>query len=73
VPIGIVICDITSASERTPGWWSDANLVRLYRSLQKLSAGLAADRFSVADWQALLGSYFATAVQLEPGVFAPAR
>jgi 3-deoxy-D-manno-octulosonic acid kinase len=67
------LIDFDRGSLRTPGWWSDANLVRLYRSLQKLSAGLAADRFSVADWQALLGSYFATAVQLEPGVFAPAR
>ena len=50
---------------RTPGWWCDANLVRLQRSLQKISAPLGAERFTTADWQALLDSYFSTALEFQ--------
>ena len=58
--------DFDRGTLRAPGWWSDANLARLHRSLEKLSADLDAERFSAADWQALLDSYFATGPRPEP-------
>lgn len=42
-----------------PGFWCDGNLVRLHRSLEKISAGLPADRFGESDWTSLLDGYFA--------------
>lgn len=64
------LIDFDRGSVRTPGWWSDANLVRLQRSLQKISAILGAERFTGADWQALIHSYFSTAIEAQP---LPAR
>ena len=58
--------DFDRGTLRAPGWWSDANLARLHRSLEKLSAPLDAERFGSADWQALLDSYFAAAPRPEP-------
>jgi 3-deoxy-D-manno-octulosonic acid kinase len=60
------LIDFDRGSLRSPGWWSDANLVRLQRSLEKLSAALPGERFSAADWQALLHSYFSTAIEAQP-------
>jgi 3-deoxy-D-manno-octulosonic acid kinase len=60
------LIDFDRGSIRTPGWWSDANLVRLQRSLQKISATLSGERFSAADWQTLIHSYFSTAIEVEP-------
>lgn len=57
------LIDFDRGAVRLPGWWSDANLVRLQRSLQKLSAALGGERFSAADWQALVHSYFSNAIQ----------
>ena len=59
------LIDFDRGGLRAPGWWSDANLVRLQRSVQKLCAALPAGRFSPADWHLLLDSYFAT--RLEAG------
>jgi hypothetical protein len=42
---------------RKPGWWCDANLVRLRRSLEKISYALPSDRFTDADWHGLLDGY----------------
>ncbi|MBS0387722.1 MAG: 3-deoxy-D-manno-octulosonic acid kinase [Proteobacteria bacterium] len=61
----IWVIDFDRGTLRAPGWWSDANLVRLRRSLLKLTAGLGAERFTAADWQVLLDSYLATAIQLQ--------
>jgi 3-deoxy-D-manno-octulosonic acid kinase len=61
----IWVIDFDRGTLRSPGWWSDANLVRLRRSLQKLTAGLGGERFTAADWQMLLDSYLATAIQLQ--------
>ena len=61
----IWVIDFDRGSLRAPGWWSDANLVRLQRSLRKLSIGLGADRFTAADWQVLLDSYLATGIELQ--------
>ncbi|MDE2252276.1 MAG: 3-deoxy-D-manno-octulosonic acid kinase [Gammaproteobacteria bacterium] len=60
----IWVIDFDRGSLRSPGWWSDANLVRLQRSLLKVTAAVGAERFSAADWQMLLDSYLATAIEL---------
>jgi 3-deoxy-D-manno-octulosonic acid kinase len=59
------LIDFDRGAVRTPGWWCDANLVRLQRSLQKISAPLGDERFTTADWQALLDSYFSTALEFQ--------
>ncbi len=59
------LIDFDRGTLRSPGWWSDTNLVRLYRSLQKLAATLPAAHFSTADWQLLLDSYFATRLEVQ--------
>ena len=51
--------DFDRGAVRSPGWWSDANLVRLQRSLHKVNAAERAECFSAADWQVLLDSYLA--------------
>lgn len=53
------LIDFDRGTLRAPGAWRDANLVRLQRSLDKISAPLNRDRFSAADWQVLLDSYLA--------------
>lgn len=59
------LIDFDRGSLRAPGWWCDANLVRLHRSLEKISATLSAECFTPADWQVLLDSYLATTAELE--------
>ena len=56
------LIDFDRGELRAPGWWTDANLVRLHRSLEKICGGLNSERFTSADWQVLLDSYFATPV-----------
>ncbi len=60
------LIDFDRGAVRPPGWWSDANLVRLQRSLHKITAAASDERFSQADWQALIHSYFSTAIELQP-------
>ncbi len=60
------LIDFDRGAVRLPGWWSDANLVRLQRSLHKISAALGGERFSAADWQALVHSYFSAAIESRP-------
>ncbi|HEX9139182.1 MAG TPA: 3-deoxy-D-manno-octulosonic acid kinase [Steroidobacteraceae bacterium] len=62
------LIDFDRGSLRAPGWWRDANLARLHRSLVKVSAMLPAERFGTADWLSLLDGYFAGA----PAVAGPA-
>lgn len=40
-----------------PGLWCDGNLVRLRRSLEKITYSLPPERFSEADWHGLLDGY----------------
>lgn len=40
-----------------PGMWCDGNLVRLRRSLEKITYGLPPEHFSEADWHGLLDGY----------------
>ena len=53
----VYLIDFDRCSLRADGLWRDGNLVRLRRSLEKISYGLPAERFTDADWQALLGGY----------------
>ncbi len=59
------VVDFDRARLRAPGLWTDANLARLYRSLQKVTAPLPAERFSEADWSSLLDGYFDEAAVLD--------
>jgi len=61
----IWLIDFDRARLRAPGMWSDGNLARLYRSVEKVAQSLPPDRFAAADWSSLLDGYFAEAVALE--------
>ena len=57
------LVDFDRGTLRRPGLWCDSNLVRLRRSIEKITDVLPADRFSDADWASLLSGYFAGASQ----------
>ena len=42
---------------RRRGWWADTNLVRLYRSLEKVTLLTSPDSFTDQDWHSLLAGY----------------
>lgn len=53
----VYLIDFDRGSLRKPGWWRDNNLVRLRRSLEKISDRLPRGVFSETDWQSLLAGY----------------
>jgi 3-deoxy-D-manno-octulosonic acid kinase len=53
----VFLVDFDRGSLRKPGLWCDANLVRLRRSLEKVTYSLPPDRFTEADWHGLLDGY----------------
>lgn len=53
----VYLVDFDRGSLRSPGMWCDANIVRLRRSLEKVTYALPEDRFTEADWHGLLGGY----------------
>ena len=53
----VYLIDFDRGELRRPGLWCDANVVRLRRSLEKVTWALPADRFGEADWQGLLDGY----------------
>ncbi len=53
----VFLVDFDRGSLRKPGLWCDSNLVRLRRSLEKVTYALPADRFTEADWHGLLDGY----------------
>jgi 3-deoxy-D-manno-octulosonic acid kinase len=55
----IWLVDFDRGALRLPGYWCDGNLVRLRRSIEKITDVLPAGRFSEADWASLLDGYFA--------------
>ncbi len=57
----VYLVDFDRCRLRADGLWRDGNLVRLRRSLEKVTYGLAAERFTEADWHALLDGYYAQA------------
>ncbi|GMU69135.1 MAG: hypothetical protein AMXMBFR37_14670 [Steroidobacteraceae bacterium] len=54
---GVYLIDFDRASLRRPGLWRDANLVRLRRSLDKLTDVLPPGRVTETDWHSLLAGY----------------
>ncbi|MBK7250936.1 MAG: 3-deoxy-D-manno-octulosonic acid kinase [Gammaproteobacteria bacterium] len=54
---GVYLIDFDRGSLRRPGLWRDANLARLYRSLDKITDALPPARVSEADWHSLLAGY----------------
>jgi 3-deoxy-D-manno-octulosonic acid kinase len=55
------LIDFDRCRLRPRGMWCDANLVRLRRSLLKITDPLPGNRFSEAEWQSLLAGYAAGA------------
>ena len=53
----VYLIDFDRCQLRGPGLWRDGNLVRLRRSLEKLTWALPAERFGESDWHALLDGY----------------
>jgi 3-deoxy-D-manno-octulosonic acid kinase len=53
----VYLIDFDRCQLRRPGLWCDANLVRLRRSLEKVSWALPPERFGEADWHGLLDGY----------------
>jgi len=53
----VFLVDFDRGTLRKPGFWCDGNLVRLRRSLEKVTYGLPPDRFTEADWHGLLDGY----------------
>lgn len=54
---GVYLIDFDRSQLRAPGLWRDGNLVRLRRSLDKVTWGLPAERFGESDWHGLLDGY----------------
>lgn len=53
----VYLIDFDRGQLRAPGLWRDGNLVRLRRSLEKVTWGLPAERFGESDWHGLLDGY----------------
>jgi 3-deoxy-D-manno-octulosonic acid kinase len=53
----VYLIDFDRCRLRRPGLWRDSNLVRLRRSLEKVTYALPRERFTEADWHALLDGY----------------
>jgi 3-deoxy-D-manno-octulosonic acid kinase len=53
----VYLIDFDRCQLRGAGLWRDANLVRLRRSLEKITWALPPERFGEADWHGLLDGY----------------
>jgi 3-deoxy-D-manno-octulosonic acid kinase len=53
----VYLIDFDRGQLRAPGLWRDGNLVRLRRSLEKVTWSLPAERFGESDWHGLLDGY----------------
>lgn len=53
----VYLIDFDRCQLRREGLWRDGNLVRLRRSLEKVTYGLPPERFSESDWHGLLDGY----------------
>ena len=62
----VYLVDFDRCRLRAPGMWRDANLVRLRRSLEKVTWGLPPERFGESDWHGLLDGYRESAGKSEP-------
>jgi 3-deoxy-D-manno-octulosonic acid kinase len=62
----VYLIDFDRCQLRAPGLWRDGNLVRLRRSLDKITWALPPERFGESDWHALLDGYRQSAAKSEP-------
>ena len=53
----VYLIDFDRGRLMKPGLWCDGNLVRLRRSLEKITYKLPPENFSEADWHGLLDGY----------------
>jgi 3-deoxy-D-manno-octulosonic acid kinase len=53
----VYLIDFDRCQLRKPGIWRDGNLVRLRRSLEKVTWGMPPERFTESDWHGLLDGY----------------
>jgi 3-deoxy-D-manno-octulosonic acid kinase len=56
-PEQVYLIDFDRGTLRKRGWWADTTLVRLYRSLEKVTLLAAPESFSDEDWHSLLAGY----------------
>jgi 3-deoxy-D-manno-octulosonic acid kinase len=62
----VFLVDFDRCQLRAQGWWRDGNLVRLRRSVEKVTWSLPAERFGEADWHGLLDGYRQSAAEPPP-------
>lgn len=67
-PAEIFLIDFDRGRLRARGLWCDANLVRLRRSLLKVTRDLPDDRFTETDWHSLLAGYWSAAPTVSASV-----
>lgn len=63
----VYLLDFDRGRLRKPGLWCDNNLVRLRRSLEKITYKLPPEHFSEADWHGLLDGYRQSSGATRPG------
>jgi len=56
-PAQVYLIDFDRGTLRKRGWWADTTLVRLYRSLEKVTLLAAPESFTDEDWHSLLAGY----------------
>ena len=56
-PGQVYLIDFDRGTLRKRGWWADTTLVRLYRSLEKVTLVAAPESFTDQDWHSLLAGY----------------
>ena len=56
-PEQVYLIDFDRGTLRKRGWWADTTLVRLYRSLEKVTLLAAPESFTDEDWHGLLAGY----------------
>jgi 3-deoxy-D-manno-octulosonic acid kinase len=67
-PEQVYLIDFDRGTLRKRGWWADTTLVRLYRSLEKITLLAAPDSFTDQDWQSLLAGYRESAGLPQPSL-----
>jgi 3-deoxy-D-manno-octulosonic acid kinase len=67
-PEQVYLIDFDRGTLRKRGWWADTTLVRLYRSLEKVTLLAAPESFSDEDWHSLLAGYRESAGLPQPSM-----
>jgi len=67
-PEQVYLIDFDRGTLRKRGWWADTNLVRLYRSLEKVTLLAAPESFTDQDWHSLLAGYRESAGLPQPSL-----